>query len=1057
MESITGAIDFSLAALSFLIAVLAIYTMMDIFDRLQMTKGRPRLFWIGCGTVIGGIGISLLPYIGMIAFHPHAPERVDAEMFLYSLLFSHVTILMMQIGFLLPVRPLAKSLIGSFTAGGGFTLLHCLVILSAEPLHQIGLLQTGLNFGSMSLLMLILMRCVLYKEGESVSASMRRRAAAAVSIGMAMAVLQFANWRNVEFGRVAGTLFPAAFTLDQAQVLAFGEVTTVAIFTFQLLAAYMDRRKALQMARLKNIQYESLFQHNPHLVCLLDLEGRFLSGNPAVEAITGFRPEELSALFYRQVLWPENEERIAHHLAKVKNGETQQFEVTIRHKMGHPLDLHVTCFPMLVDGSVVGIFAIAEDVTERKKMEEALRESEARYRLIAENMSDIFCIYGIDGTVRYASPSYRSLFVEPAESYIGKNVLDFLHPDEVPRMQQMNRTLLETKSTQYFECRFRHHDGTCIHIEASAIPVTDADGRVDSVAVLARDITQRKLAERRLEESEQRYRSLFEHNTDAVFAFNTRGHLTSVNPAVKEITGYEPEEMLNKPFIQFVVPEEQAKAIRHYKQVRKGNIQNFEVSIRHKQGHSVTLHVNTVPIIIDQVPVGAFGIAKDITERKRAEQTINHLAYHDALTDLPNRRLFKKQLTAALEEAERSGKMLGVMFLDLDRFKLINDTLGHDIGDKLLITVAGHLKNCMGEGDMLARMGGDEFTVLLPALDSPDQAVRTAEKILGVFAQPFELNDLLLHVTTSIGIALYPQDGTDAESLMRHADMAMYRAKEQGKNRYQRFADVADAPGASSLLLENALHAAWEQKEFQLFFQPQLDIRTGRIIGMEALIRWQHPELGMLSPAEFVPLAEETGLILAINEWVLKEACRQVKRWQDDGYGELRMAVNLSTLQFQQPDFVGGVQRILEETGLPPDRLVLELKESAALYDVDHVNDKLRALRQMGIHIAIDDFGTGYSSLGRLRKFPIDSLKIDHSFVKDISAEPDSIAIIKAIVSMAHSLKLKVLAEGVETWEQIAVLEELGCHEAQGYLFSRPVSQEEASRLLAGALPNWVR
>ncbi len=438
---------------------------------------------------------------------------------------------------------------------------------------------------------------------------------------------------------------------------------------------------------------------------------------------------------------------------------------------------------------------------------------------------------------------------------------------------------------------------------------------------------------------------------------------------------------------------------------------------------------------------------RHILANQRAEQQIKHLAYHDTLTGLPNRMLFHDRLQQALNQAVREGHIMGVMFLDLDRFKIINDTLGHDVGDELLKAVSQRLVNCIRQGDTVVRLGGDEFTIILPVIAKAEDAALVAQKILTTLAEPFPLNHQELHITSSIGISLYPDDGTNTQTLIKNADIAMYRAKDLGKNNCQFYTADMNSRAMESITLENALRHALERDELLLHYQPQIDIRSGRIVGVEALVRWQHPEFGLVPPARFIPLAEETDLIIPIGEWVLRTACEQGRRWREQGLPVWRMGVNLSARQFRHKNLLEPIFRILRESGFDPHHLELEITESLLMQGADKTIGILEELDKAGIRLSLDDFGTGYSSLSYLKRFPIDTVKIDRSFVRDIHTDPNDAAITSAIIAMAHSLKLSVIAEGVETQEQLAFLRERECDEYQGYLFSKPLVAEEVERL----------
>ncbi|HBG07815.1 MAG: diguanylate cyclase [Geobacteraceae bacterium GWC2_58_44] len=463
------------------------------------------------------------------------------------------------------------------------------------------------------------------------------------------------------------------------------------------------------------------------------------------------------------------------------------------------------------------------------------------------------------------------------------------------------------------------------------------------------------------------------------------------------------------------------------------------------------------------------GTLQDITERKQTEEKIRNLAFYDSLTGLPNRVLFKENLEHALAHAKRRGRRVGTLFLDLDRFKWINDTMGHGVGDRLLQELAVRLKQCVRKNDFvgrlahhellysIARLGGDEFTIILDDIADPMDAATVARRVIEDVARPFGLEGYEVIVTASIGISIYPDDGLDIVTLIKHADTAMYHAKELGKNNFQFYTKSMTESAFQRLVLESQLRRALEREEFTLQYQPQVDLSDGSICCLEALIRWQSPELGSVAPASFIPLAEETGLILRIDEWVLATACNQLKAWQSAGLPAVRVAVNLSGQHFQHKTLHDTVRRIMKETGVPPGSLELELTEGVLMGNGEETVATLDALKGLGLTLAIDDFGTGYSSLSYLRRFQLDVLKIDQSFVRDVASNADSAAIVTAIVAMAKSLKLDIVAEGVETAEQLNFLAELGCCKMQGYLFSHPVTADQISTLLENGVPGYQR
>lgn len=537
---------------------------------------------------------------------------------------------------------------------------------------------------------------------------------------------------------------------------------------------------------------------------------------------------------------------------------------------------------------------------------------------------------------------------------------------------------------------------------------------------------------------------------EAILITDTDGTIQYVNPAFESITGYTREEIIGQNSrILKSGKQDETLYYEMWETLTRGEVWRGLLTNRKKDGTLYDVEETIAPVRNSSGrTIRYVAIERDVTERKRVEETIRYLAYYDALTNLPNRMLFNDRLTLALSHARRSRQMLAVMFLDLDQFKIINDTLGHTLGDKLLQGVAQRLTNCLREGDTVARLGGDEFALLLVGITRIEDATRVAQKILEILKPIFSLEGHEFHITTSIGIALYPSDGEDVQTLLKNADTAMYHAKAQGRNNYQFHTATMNSRVFERLTMENSLRRALEREELLVYYQPQLSLNTGQVVGIEALVRWQHSNLGPISPAQFIPLAEETGLIVAIDEWVLQTACIQNRIWQEAGFPPLRMAVNLSAHHFRQRNLIETVAKILEETNLDPKQLDLELTESTIMENAEKAITTLHELKTMGIRLSVDDFGTGYSSLSYLKRFPIDILKIDQSFIRDITTDPNNAAIASLIIAMAHSLKLKVIAEGVETNEQLAFLNSEGCDEIQGYLFSQPLSAETFTILL---------
>ncbi|QFT91131.1 Cyclic di-GMP phosphodiesterase Gmr [Bacillus sp. THAF10] len=556
--------------------------------------------------------------------------------------------------------------------------------------------------------------------------------------------------------------------------------------------------------------------------------------------------------------------------------------------------------------------------------------------------------------------------------------------------------------------------------------------------------------------SERRFLSVLESANDAIILSDNTGTIISWNTGAEKIFGFKKEEVVGQK-LQTIIPK------RYQKAHRKGMERYIATGEQKVIGNTVELEAvkkdgSEIPIELslaswkEEEAIYFSSIIRDITERKRNEKKMNQMVYLDSLTGLPNRLLLNDRLSLAMDQADQNHDSLSIMFIDLDRFKYINDTLGHAVGDQLLIEVANRIQSFLGKHDTLSRQGGDEFIVLLPHTTAVE-ATKRAKAIVDALNSSLIVEDQELYITPSIGIAMYPTDGKDIDTLIKNADTAMYQVKELGKNNFQFYTPAMNEAVSRRMTLEIGLRKALERDEFTVAYQPQIDVTTNEIIGAEALLRWNHPEWGSISPAEFIPIAEETGLILQIGEWILKEACLQNKRWQDQGYNPLRMAVNISSRQFQQSDLLDRVKNILQETGLAAHYLELELTESI-IQDSKHAVVKMQQLKDMGIHLSIDDFGTGYSSLNYLKTFPIHTLKIDQSFTRNIYADPKDASLVETIITMAHNLNLKVIAEGVETVEQLQFLQQKQCNEAQGYYFSRPISAEDMRGLLEGNTVN---
>jgi len=550
-------------------------------------------------------------------------------------------------------------------------------------------------------------------------------------------------------------------------------------------------------------------------------------------------------------------------------------------------------------------------------------------------------------------------------------------------------------------------------------------------------------------EGEERFLNFIDNATDLIHCNTPDGEILFMNSAMRAAVNYEHDRGEQRNFSGIICEKSRETAARELRKIIAGTkVDAFELSFIGANGKDICAEGNLTCNFKNGLPVLLWGIWRDVSEKKRADEKLYSLAHNDSLTGLPNRILFRDRLKQAIAYAHRQKRSVALLFLDLDRFKVINDSLGHPIGDRLLQFVAKALASSVREIDTVARFGGDEFTIVLSNLDRPDDATLVANKIIGALQKPFLIDDHELFAIVSIGISIFPEHGEDIDSLIKKADIAMYEAKSQGGSRWISYDPIMDVNSHKRLLLENSLRKALASSEFRLVYQPKVDLISGQITAMEALLRWDHPELGLIRPDEFIPLAEETGLILAIGEWVLERACTQNVEWCEQGLASMRVAVNISGHQLQQADFLPRLYEIVSKTGMAFDQLEIEITESVIMQNPDFTIQILNEVQSRGIHISIDDFGTGYSSLAHLKRFSVNTLKIDKSFVRDVESSQTDAAITSAIIAMGNSLNLRVIAEGVETEGQYTFLQEAKCDEIQGYLISRPIPPEKVAEFV---------
>lgn len=691
----------------------------------------------------------------------------------------------------------------------------------------------------------------------------------------------------------------------------------------------------------------------------------------------------------------------------------------------------------------------------RRAAEKALSESELRFRQMAETIGEVFWLRSSDfGSILYVSPAFEHVWGRScAELYANPKLwLETIHTDDVPKVL---RAMDDLAQGRRFDIQFRiiHPDGTLRWINDRGYVLRDETGEVVLASGVASDITERRQAAERLRQAA----TVFTSTQEGVLITDLDGNILTVNPAFTTITEYTEAEVLgqNPRILQSGRHDRSFFQAMWHAIVTVGSWQG-EIWNRRKGGEIYPQWLNISTVRNEQgQTVNYVGVFTDITQVKRSETQLEYLAHYDPLTGLPNRLLLLSRLNHALERARRDKTRGAVLFLDLDRFKNVNESLGHGTGDELLQIASQRMRACLCETDTLARLGGDEFIAVLEDLPDPENAASVAQKLIDRLDAPFALSgEQEVYIGGSLGISIFPDDADDADRLIQYADAALYQAKGSGRGTYHFYTESLTTSANERLALETRLRHALEQDEFVLDYQPLVALTDGRMFGVEALVRWQIPGVGLLSPSRFIPLAEETGLIVPLGEWVLRMACARMKTWLDAGLPLEMLAVNLSPRQFQQGDLHERIRAILAETGLASRHLELEITETALMEDGPENETKLAVLKNLGVRIAIDDFGTGYSSLAYLKRFPIDKLKIDQSFVRDIPLDSSNMEIVAAIIAMAKNLKLEVLAEGVETDAQLAFLKHQGCDVAQGYLFSRPVAADTMQAILETAMTN---
>lgn len=799
-------------------------------------------------------------------------------------------------------------------------------------------------------------------------------------------------------------------------------------------------------------KYRNLFENANDIIYVHDLDGNYISLNLAAERVFGYSREEAMALNMAEVVVPEHLKMVREKLRQKICGDAEQtaYELDCVKKDGSQITLEVNSTVIRKNGLPIAVQGIARDITERKQTEEEIRDREQRYRDLFENANDLIYTHDLKGNFTSLNRAGERITGYSRDEALQMNIAMVVAPESLTAAREMTAKKLAKEAATTYETEIIAKNGRRVSLELSTRLIF-SKGVPVGVQGIGRDITERRRAEERLKDSERRFRQLGEGIYHQVWTAEPDGKLDYVNERTMAYFGRSAEELIDGGWRDAIHPDDLEQCERLWESsIHSGRYFEMQFRLRRKDG-TFRWHIGRANPGLD--PEGNiikwYGTNTDIDDQKQSEAKLNHIARHDPLTDLPNRIEFMSHLRSAVERARTNQvARFAVLFLDLDRFKVINDSLGHIVGDKLLTQIAERLNKLVRPGDVVARLGGDEFTILLNRTGGRDDVVRIAERVQRNISKAFMIDGYEVFTSASIGIIVSDEIMREPEDFLRDADSAMYRAKESGKARYEIFDSEMHVRNMNLLQIETELRHAVERGEFEVHYQPIVDLSSGTINEFEALIRWRHPQMGLVSPDDFISVAEESGMIVPIGQWILGEACRQLAKWQRKVRRPLSVSVNLSAKQLMHPALINQIQSILRSTGLQARHLKLEVTESTVMEHSERSLSVLKRLAAMGVSLSTDDFGTGYSSLSYLQEFPFDRLKIDRSFIHKMNCDDRSGAIVRTILMLAANLGLDAVAEGIETENQLAALRSLGCRLGQGYYFSRPVNAAEARKLL---------
>ncbi|MEQ2528362.1 PAS domain S-box protein [Bacillaceae bacterium CLA-AA-H227] len=822
------------------------------------------------------------------------------------------------------------------------------------------------------------------------------------------------------------------------------------VLSLLFLFAILYRKRQFKNKKFSIASFYSLIQHDPDPIFILDRNGKIIDGNISIERVFGYKLDEVKERSFLFLVEHKFHSLFSLRFGQAKNGTPKESQVIGLHKDGSRLILSLKCTPLLEKEKSLGAFVVVQDITEQEQVRTTLYKTNEKLTYFLNQTTDAINITNMNSEVIYINPSFEKMFGWTKEEIIGKPLP--IIPLDIKEIEKEKRDLLlKGDSIRNWEEQFLRKDGSLIFVNTSISTLEDEYGNIDGFAAITRDISKRKKAEQKLRASEEKYRLIAENSSDLIRIVNKSGQVLYASPSHKTLLGFEPEELEGRHFETNIHHEDIKRILNQFEGMNRNpqpTIMTYKTI--HKNGSHIDIEANCSPFLDDKNELSHYiVVTRDISERRQYEKKLRDLAYSDSLTKVRNRRYFHEQLVHTLHESEKNHKQFALLYLDCDRFKWVNDTMGHDIGDELLKQFVTRIKEEIPSPDSIYRLGGDEFAVILSEIESSEYAASIAERIISALQTPWVINEHRFVTTSSIGISMYPDNGLDKHTLISHADQALYQAKQEGRNSYKVYTDELEKKFDRLVLLENDLKRAIRNQQFSLAYQPQVNIRTGMTNCLEVLLRYKHPELGNIGPEEFIPICERTGLIDDITIWIIEQIGIEYRNLLKKGYSTVNFAINLSPISLRTQANTNQIIDAIKSAKIPPQLLEFEITELAFLDNLEEMSQRLTKLKELGVSVSLDDFGSGYSSLIYFKQLPIDKIKIDKTFIQDIVNDNGKKAqtVINSVLFLAKELHLDVVCEGVETEEQLIYLLKSNLTYAQGYYFSKPITDIEIEKL----------